>query len=470
MVCPFALTLIASAGASLGGEIRAATLRVEEPDGPRATLFAQPRCTGDATVVRGERSGDEWVASTKVGSAMSFLADAKGYVTELVRGDPREPTFDRAYWGSAFSGIDGCQPLDDVPRVDVERRTFRWRDEKSVVSLAPAPSSPAPYQVLFSADSSMYMAPQVLAMKYSFDHSQKTPGAVLTRLLTGAFIDDYADKVNTFQAPRNARSNPYAPYNKADVLAKWFNFDTPTSNVTVLIDPDNWLLKDLQPVVSRVKSGRGIAAPSFYQGNSINLKRLWKRVCEKNCETIPDAAAVPYVMSTADMRTVAPLWKRYLDKLLDLPQSKKADWSTFNMQLEWCVEMVAFNLACAHAGVKMELEHDLQLRDVDVENLPDNRYYAIHVGRIWFPQDYKPAQKFHTPDELQWSAEGHQAWVKTYNGPVPWTGEFPQGMSLVSRATLEDLHWSQSELGPPQPSKFRAPPGPGGGGLFERMD
>ena len=71
--------------------------------------------------MQGEKRGDEWVASTKVGKSKSFLADAKGFVTELVRGDPQEPTFDRAYWGSAFAGIDGCQPLDDVPRVDVER-------------------------------------------------------------------------------------------------------------------------------------------------------------------------------------------------------------------------------------------------------------------------------------------------------------------------------------------------------------
>ena len=45
--------------------------------------------------------------------------------------------------------------------------------------------------------------------------------------------------------------------------------------------------------------------------------------------------------------------------------------------------MVAYNLACAHAKVKHELEGAMQIRDVDGERLPRDQYYAIHVGRIW---------------------------------------------------------------------------------------
>ena len=206
---------------------------------------------------------------------------------------------------------------------------------------------------------------------------------------------------------------------------------------TLFLPPSISLASGLRGLVVRSdRVARALPAVG-YAGNEYNLKRLWNKVCEKNCEARPDPAAVPYVMSTDDMKTVAPLWKHYLDKLLDLPQEQKKDWSTYNMQLDWCVEMVAFNLACAHAGVKMSLENTMQLRDVDVENLPDNNYYAIHVGRIWFPKNYQPAQQFHTPDELQWSYQGHQAWVKTNAGPVPWTGEYPLGMSLVSRTTKE---------------------------------
>ena len=59
-----------------------------------------------------------------------------------------------------------------VKQAKVERRTFRWRDEKRAVSTAPPRALPdglreAPYEVIFSADSSMYMAPQVLSSGYT---------------------------------------------------------------------------------------------------------------------------------------------------------------------------------------------------------------------------------------------------------------------------------------------------------------
>ena len=65
--------------------------------------------------------------------------------------------------------------------------------------------------------------------------------------------------VDTFQAPRNVRSNAYSPYNKADVLSKWLQYSGPDADVIVLIDPDNWLLKDLSPLVDKVQPGAGRA-------------------------------------------------------------------------------------------------------------------------------------------------------------------------------------------------------------------
>lgn len=93
-----------------------------------------------------------------------------------------------------------------------------------------------------------------------------------------------------------------------------------------------------------------------------------------------------------------------------------------------------------------------------------DQYYAVHIGRIWFPKSYQPAQQFHTPDERQWSAQGKQAWVKTYDSPVPWTGEIPPNMHFVSKITLEYLHYSQEKYGKPKANQYRAKD------LFARMD
>ena len=57
------------------------------------------------------------------------------------------------------------------------------------------------------------LLPQVMAMKYSFDKVVPEGRAAMTRLHTAGLMDDYGEIVDTFQAPRNVRSNPYSPYN-----------------------------------------------------------------------------------------------------------------------------------------------------------------------------------------------------------------------------------------------------------------
>jgi hypothetical protein len=352
------------------------------------------------------------------------------------------------------------------PWRDVEDKHFRVRPEREAVRIPPKRDHgfKPKYQVVFSCDSSMYMAPQVYAMVYSFEKIIPPNTAVMTRLLTASEVDDLTGIVETFQAPRNVRSNSYAPYNKADVLSKWLHFTDPDADVVVLMDPDNWILKDLAPLAEKVSPGHSVATPAFYVGARQSLHDLWRTVCETNCDVGPDPAAVPYLVHKDDLKKVAPLWKYYLDKLLDMPPEKKRQWERYPMQMSWCVEMVAYNLACAAAGIKTSLEPALQIRDVDGEHLRRDQYYAVHVGRIWFPKNYQPAQKFHTPDERQWSAQGKQAWVKTYDGPVPWTGEIPSNMHFVSKITLEYLHYSQEKYGKPKANQYRAKD------LFARMD
>ena len=40
-------------------------------------------------------------------------------------------------------------------------------------------------------------------------------------------------------------------------------------------------------------------------------------------------------MHTEDFKIIAPLWKKYLDKMLDMPEEKKNRWKRFPMQMDW---------------------------------------------------------------------------------------------------------------------------------------
>ncbi len=102
--------------------------------------------------------------------------------------------------------------------------------------------------VVYSGESSHYFGYQAQSNYYGFLTSGQHPKGDFMRLQTCSVIDDMSSYIPTFTAKRYQYSKRYGPFNKADVLVKWFNSAmAPTQDIVVVIDPDNWIIKDIWP-------------------------------------------------------------------------------------------------------------------------------------------------------------------------------------------------------------------------------
>merc|ERR1712130_372658 len=252
----------------------------------------------------------------------------------------------------------------------------------------------------------------------------------------------------------------YVPINKADVIYKWYmSTCPPKEEVIVVIDPDNWLLQNIEPIVNEVKPGHAVAQSAWFAGSRHTVTKLWKEFCERNCNWHLDLAAVPYLVHRKDLAIIAPLWKFYSIKIKSRELSDSTLLERYNdIQLDWCAEMYGYVFAAAHAGIRHDIKDFLQIRDVDSrpskEMIP--HILMIHMGRAWFPPSYEPGLKWLHTEGKEFSYFGNQVWCKcndTANDIIPWP--IPSGTDFQSNATLTLLHDSRKMFGPLPINKYR---------------
>lgn len=341
-------------------------------------------------------------------------------------------------------------PFSHVEFIGVEKN-------KAVDVVSKDKMSPS-YNVAFSAESSYYFAYQAMANLYAFETTNQSANAVLTRLLTCSEPDDFMKIIPTFQRKRDPASLRYSPFNKPDIIAKWFSSDkAPTEEVIVVIDPDNWLVKDLSPIVRQVREGHAFGSHAFYQNNP-QLNKLWQRYCKVNCDHKPDAVAVPYFVHRNDLAKIAPLWREYTRLIReDIEKDPSLIKEYSSIQMSWCAEMFAYNFAAAHVGVQHTGKGYLQLRDVDRRRRAseNDKILMIHMGRAWFPHDYEPGKKWSHTEGKAWKSFGNQVWCKcnyTAGTVVPWP--LPDNLDFVSRVTLTKLHYALEKYPIPTSSNY----------------
>lgn len=189
------------------------------------------------------------------------------------------------------------------------------------------------------------------------------------------------------------------------------------------------------------------------------VTKLWKEVCEKNCDFELDLCAVPYFVHRDDLALIAPLWKYYSLKLKETAETDKALEQRYSgIQFGWGAEMFGWIFGAAHAGVRHQIEHGLQIRDVDgrVSEKREKDIPMIHMGRAWFPKDYEPGWRWHHTEGESFNRFGNQVWCKcnfTASDVIPWP--LPEGTDFQSRVTLRLLHDSREYFGDIPDSKFR---------------
>mmetsp|Transcript_7496 Transcript_7496/g.12041 ORF Transcript_7496/g.12041 Transcript_7496/m.12041 type:complete len:543 (-) Transcript_7496:44-1672(-) len=317
-------------------------------------------------------------------------------------------------------------------------------------------------RIVFSCESKEYFGYQVWANYYGYLTSgQKS--ASWTRLMTAGGPDDLPDVVPglaTFTAFRGLFANRYGPINKPDVITKWFESpDAPREEVVAVIDPDNWLVRDISKYSDMVTKGNAIGEPAYYHG-SRTAQKLWKELCLKNCDTPIDLVGVPYFIHRDDLKVVAPLWRSYTIEIKNRADRDEQFKDKYKrLDIAWAAEMFGYNMACAHAGVKTKVVFGIQVRDVAGERTFERNkdVSMIHMGRAWFPHDYKPAQKWAHTEGKMFSNNGQQVWCKcnfTAADIIPWP--LPKQIDFQSYHTLTILHNAFERFGPiPLNRKYR---------------
>eukprot|EP00466_Bigelowiella_natans_P008491 jgi/Bigna1/75501/fgenesh1_pg.35_\ len=325
-----------------------------------------------------------------------------------------------------------------------------------------------------SGESSRYMGYQAQANYYGFLVSNNDHFGRWTRIMSAGQVDDLAQQFPTFYAKRHPFSRRYGPLNKADGIVKWYaSVDRPKSEVIVLIDPDNWMTQSVRDIAQRVRRGQGLAQAAWYSGSSL-LTKLWKIVCKERCNEQVYATAVPYFIHRDDLAVVGPLWKMYtlmLKERAEIDQAFSAQYR--GLQIDWGAEMLGWNFACTHAGIRFTVLPRVQARDVDapVSKRVEGEIRMIHMGRAWMPKGYEPAERWRHTEGKEWSYSrcppkssglvptdrvfihspgyrGVQVWCKcndTADKIYPWP--VPEGTDFQSRITLEYLKKSQEKFG-----------------------
>ena len=197
-------------------------------------------------------------------------------------------------------------PVAWPPKLDAPSAARAWADGIRA-------EGKTPYRVVFSAESSTYQTTQTRCNRLAFERSgQHADGGRWTRLLTMNSADDVSTPFPTFWAPRHPYSRRYGPLNKVsfcyvyrcydmlcesssqfdslprthlfldrfptvrtartlnkpDVIVKWYaSASAPVAgadDVIVVIDPDNWLARSLQPWVAQVSVGHAVGQAAWF--------------------------------------------------------------------------------------------------------------------------------------------------------------------------------------------------------------
>jgi len=217
------------------------------------------------------------------------------------------------------------------------------------------------------------------------------------------------------------------------------------------------------------KPGHALGEAAYYYGSS-TAQTMWKEMCQNNCNWKIDLVGVPYIVHRDDLERIAPLWKMYSLIIKEKMEDRAAGHAAFKSKYgrldpNWAAEMFGYNMAAAHAGVKHEEVHGIQVRDVANERRKDHLQgiAMLHIGRAWMPHSYAPAQQWAHTEGKSFSRFGQQVWCKcnhSASAVMPWP--VPEDADFQSTKTLEALHYSNERFGKvPVNLEFRKGPGPG---------
>ena len=201
---------------------------------------------------------------------------------------------------------------------------------------------------------------------------------------------------------------------------------------------------------------------AWFHGSHL-VTELWKEVCLKNCDWELDMVGVPYIVHKNDLAKIAPYFKLYINIMKEREEIDSGFLNKYKgIQMGWGTEMFGYIFGAAHAGIKHEVVHGIQRRDVSSRPQTKKEELSIdmiHMGRAWWPKDYPLSSYYMHTEGKAWSRFGTQVWCKcnyTASDIIPWP--MPEnGVDFQSYHTLYLLHYGREYFGPLPSSKYRKP-------------
>jgi len=464
------MTLVVVVGRALNkdhsalGENLAPFLHNEVKPMTRVVFYKNKGCKGDSFIIYSNHSESNCEncanlcdirgkAGWDVGSSGSVLVEGDMEVNMYQKCRPEYKDADYVF--TLFGGLDDCFDIWHSRQIT----HIRFAPDSNLLPQEDLLKGSGDYRIVYSTESSRKMGYQSRANYWGFLKSKQT-GGTTTRLVTMHEADDLVDHLSTFWAKRHPFSRKYSPFNKPDVLTKWFRSPNgPEEEVVILIDPDNWIVQDLAPIVAKVEKGNALAAAAWFNGNKL-VDQLYKELCTV-CNDFVDYVAVPIFIHRDDLAAIAPLWRKFVVIIKDRVDRDPDFKRKYNpLQIDWGGEMHAYIMAASELGIRHKVGNNYQIRDVDrsttLAEAERKKIPMIHMGRAWVPREYKPAEKWTHTEGAAWASRGRQVWCKcNITADIHDIWPIPdEGVDFQSYITLTYLHDARSLFDLPN-NKYR---------------
>ena len=342
--------------------------------------------------------------------------------------------FARATIGERESGASSSMDASDVRRVDPSPSSSSGASnggggngEKKMTKTA----GNGKFHVLMTSDGSPYQRWQSRAMYYHYEKQRAKAGAAgaigdFTRLLHSGVPDDLMSEIPTVvvnKLPPDVDDGGYVVLHRPYAIKQWLDSHAAAieEEFVLLAEPDHLFLRPMPLLASNETA---VGYPFFYI--TPNDDAHWKILQKFNAARAPRASFPPTgnspcMLSIDALRAVTPIWHDLAVRMKHDPEADAA--------FGWVLEMWAYSVAVAQAGVKHAMVDELMIHPPW-----DASTRAKSNGRQAFVIHYTYGQDFTKSGQMTNGKVGDWHWDKRDHTLTP-PGKIPPPPRKASGGT-----------------------------------
>ena len=289
-----------------------------------------------------------------------------------------------------------AKPANEGPNVPWTSGYFDLPKNKLEPKYEPATGKkdlPKCLHTIMTSSGNVYMNWQSRIMYSSYLRHAAEPGSIMkafTRILHKGHEDELMHEIPTMRFnPVQTKCDGWCDYPVADrskAVADWIlTADSERCSHVVMVETDHIVVKTPSPEIL-LPQGEAMGFKFGYMNPSQpTLKKLYPEYF-KDGQKMPPSGNSPSVVNTVDLRTIAPLWWKFVNETETPEQLRK--------ELGWVRDMYAYDLATLASGVKHTLAESpdsLLLAQPPADHELGNAYILHYT---WGPEIYDKDDKF----------------------------------------------------------------------------